>query len=414
LPGGKAVLFTVGRLDSPDFYDNANIDAVHVDTGERRTVLEGASMASYLPTGHLVFSRARTLFAAPFDVDRLTVTGPPAVVLEGVTGDVTTGAVHHAISGEGTLIYVPGDVQGASYALARMDRSGQVNPLSAPQRTYLELSTSPDGQRVAVVVGGVNEYDIWIFDSRRGTLSRLTFGGTNRTPRWSPDGKRVAYMSQRTGKGRLYWKAADGSGEAHLIRQLDLPENSRPFVDAWSPDGKLISLAIYNVSTRNDIWVVPVDGAGEHERFLETNFDEYQSAFSPDGRWLAYMSTESGRPEIYVQAFPGPGGKWQVSTVGGEAPRWSRNGRELFYHVGARMMAVPVETSPSFRVGTPQILFDTFFDLRTDGGTVYDVASDGKSFVMVRPSNEQSQARQVNIVLNWFDELRRLAPTSKN
>ena len=404
MPDGRAVLFTVGTQESPDYYDNARIDAVRLDTGERRTVLEGASTAVYLPGGYLAFAREGALFFAPFDPQRLATTGPATMVLQGVSGDVTTGAVHFAVSSNGCLFYVPG-AQASGDLLARMDRSGKIEPLPVPPRTYLELSLSPDGRRAALTIGAINEYDIWIYEFARGTLSRLTFGGVNRSPKWSADGKHVIYATVSTGGSAIYSQAADGSGTPTLIRKFDQP--NRVFVDDVSPDGKWISILS---GAPGDISMISADGKGEVLPFAATDFDEAGSAFSPDGRWVAYTSYESGRPEVYVRPLSESGGKWQISTAGGEGPRWSRNGKELFYHAGNRMMVVPVKTSSTFQAGTPQPLFDNYFDLRSDAGAVYDVAPDGKWFLAVRPSSEQALARELHIVLNWFEELKGLTP----
>ncbi len=417
LPDGQTVLFTVGTQASPDYYDNARIDAVRLGTGERRTAMEGASTAAYVPSGHLVFSREGSLFAQPYDPQHLQPMGPSVTVLQGVRGDMTTGAVHFSVSANGSLFYVPG-VQAGGDILTRMDRSGKATALPAPERTYLELSLSPDGQRAAITIGAINDYDIWIYDVARGTLSRLTFGGVNRSPKWSADGTRVVYATvvsrgvvAQTAETAIYSKAADGSGPQTLLRKLVLPDGSRSFVDDVSPDGKWIS--IVHGSALGDISLMPADGQGDLTPFAATEFDETSSAFSPDGRWIAYTSRESGRMEVYVRAVSGPGGKWQVSTSGGETPRWSRNGKELFYHAGNRMMVAPVQISPVFQAGTPQVLFDNYFDLRTDAGAIYDVGPDAKWFLAVRPSSEQAQDRELHLTLNWFEELKRLAPTTK-
>jgi len=413
LPDGKTVLFTVGTDNSPDYYDNSRIDSVRLDTGERKTLFEGASTAMVLPAGHLVYARSGALFSAPFDASRLTVTGPGVAILEGVSGDVTTGAVHFCVSPSGALVYVSGS-QSSGDTLARMDRTGKIEVLPAPKRTFLELSLSPDGRRAAITIGAISEYDIWVYEFARGTLSRLTFGGVNRTPKWTADGKRVVYVTIDAVNGNaLYSKAADGSGQPELLRKLDrsdLAGGSRAFLDDVSPDGKWIS--IETGSTAN-ILLFPAGGQGKGIRLNRGDFGEGSAAFSPDGRWIAYQSNESGRPEVYVRAMSETGGKWQVSTTGGESPRWSRTGRELFYHVGNRMMAVPVQMAPTFVAGTPQTLFDNYFDLRTDAGAVFDVAPDGKWFIAVRPSSEQAAIGEVSVVLNWSEELKRRASVKR-
>ena len=223
-------------------------------------------------------------------------------------------------------------------------------------------------------------------------------------PLWTPDGQRIVFRSNRSGAFNLYWKPADGSGEAE---QLTSSEHSQsPY--SWTPDGKVLAFWERSPQTSSDIWVLRLDGEHTPEMFLRTPFAEYEPSFSPDGRWIAYTSNESGRPEIYVRPFPGSGGKWQISTGGGIAARWAANGRELFYLNGEQMMVLAVTTGDSFQAGTPRSLFTHVNPVGVPPN--YAVAHDAQRFVMLQPT-ELEMEPQINVVLNWFEELKRLVPT---
>ena len=259
---------------------------------------------------------------------------------------------------------------------------------------------------------GVEEQDIqvWLYDLSRETLTRLTFeGNTNQLPSWTPDGKRVAFESNKEGPLNLSWQLADGSGGLERLTTSEYLQ--APF--SWSPDGQLLAFIEINPTTQRDIWVLRLSDR-KAQLFLRTRFDESVPQFSPDGRWLAYISDESDRREIYVQPYPGPGGKLQISTEGGTEPVWNHNGRELFYRSGDKMMAVDIATQPGFAAGKPKALFEGQY-LQTPGTVPnYDVSPDGQRFLMLKPSEqEQAAPTQINVVLNWFEELKQKVPTGK-
>jgi len=231
---------------------------------------------------------------------------------------------------------------------------------------------------------------------------RLTVEGNNSFPVWTPDGKRVTFTSTRDGPQNLYWKPADGSGQAELL--LNMNSLNILTSTSWSPDGE--SLAFYDSSGTRDIWALPREG--DASTFVATAFTERSPMFSPDGRWLAYVSDESGRDEIYVQPYPGPGGKWPISSEGGIEPHWSADGRELFYRLGDKMMVVEVQSEPAFTSGRPQLVFEGPYVLGTSVAN-YDISPDGQRFLMIK--EEGGQQDQINVVLNWFEELKRLVPT---
>ncbi|MGH9861789.1 MAG: protein kinase domain-containing protein [Candidatus Acidiferrales bacterium] len=412
LPGGKAVLFVIGEVNSPDYYLDAQIAVQLLETGERKLLPIQGTFPRYSSTGHLLYATAAGLFAVQFDLSRLETTATPAPVLEAVGVTTDTGAGHYGISPTGSFVYVPGSGFGEN-TLVWVDRKGAVQPLAAPPRPYEQPHLSPEGKRVAVVVGAgevAGTANIWVLDIARGTLTRLTFEGTDRSVLWSPDGERITFNSERNGKTGIYWKPADGSGSEEAL----IPPGLTAIPESWSPDGKFLAISQVEGQNLGDLWILPLEGERKPKPFLQTRFDEWGAQFSPDGRWLAYVSTESGREEVYVQPFPGPGGKWQVSTDGGLFPLWSRSGRELFYlNRSNRLISVPVATQPSFAPGTPQGLFDAppaFTRALANG--VYSPAPDGQRFLFAKAQGETTFSQMV-VVLNWDDELQRQLSSGK-
>ena len=288
-------------------------------------------------------------------------------------------------------------------------RTGAEQPVSAPARAYLFPRVSPDGRRVVVGITE-DETQLWLYDLSREALTRFTFEGTvNLNGVWTPDGKWIVFQSAKEGRPTIYWQKADGSGG---LERLATGQNANVPM-SWSPDGKLLAFIEVNPSTQRDIWVLRM-GDRKAEPFLLTRFDESVPRFSPDGRWLVYISNESGRYEIYVQPYPGPGGKWLISTEGGTEPAWNPNGRELFYRSGDKMMAVDIATQPSFAAGKPRVLFEGRYERSPASSPNYDVSPDGQRFLMLKPSEEEAAApMQINVVLNWFEELKRRVPPGK-
>jgi serine/threonine-protein kinase len=406
LPGGNAVLFTVGTFNSPDDYDSASIEAVVLATGERRVVVRGASMARYVPTGHLVFAREGVLYAVGFDASSLKTLGKPVSVLQGVAGYKTTGLAHFAVANDGTLAYVPGSTTTSVRRLVWVDRSGNLEPVSLPGGQYNDPRISPDGSRVALLQGVSESGDVWVYDFGRATFTRLTFTNTNASPVWSSDGKNVYYVSvdQAADKTTIFRKPADGSREAEAVASL----KHRAYLKAIASDGEAVLLDsevqtnsknIIRALLKQDAQVTPI---------VDAQFDEYAAALSADGRWLAYQSNESGRPEVYVRDMAGAGGRWQISTGGGEEPRWSQDGRELYYRNNDLFMSVAVDTRSAFQAGTPKALFNGVLNPRSNSGMSYDVDPRGNRFLMIRLKEDDPSGAQVRIVLNWFEELRRL------
>ncbi|MFY9530722.1 MAG: protein kinase [Candidatus Acidiferrales bacterium] len=407
LPGGKAVLFAAGT--SGINFTNAQVAVQSVGTGERRNLVQGGTQPRYAPSGHLVYAQGGSLMAVPFDPQRLAVAGAAVPIVEGVLQSTVSGAAQYSFSSTGSLVYVSGGVQSVQSRLVWISRNGAEQPLAAPAHTYLAPQLSPDGRRVAVSILE-QETQVWLYDLARETSTRLTFEGNyNLNPVWTPDGKQIAFESNKEGTPNLFWQLADGSGG---LERLATSENIQSPV-SWSPDRQMLAFFEINPTTGFDIWVLRL-GDRKAQPFLRTPFNESVPRFSPDGRWLAYTSDESGRYEIYVQPYPGPGGKWLISTEGGTEPAWNPNGRELFYRSGDKMMAVEIATQPSFAAGKPRMLFEGRYEPAPAPIANYDVSPDGQRFLMLKRSESAGEApTQINVVLNWFEELKRRVPTGK-
>jgi Tol biopolymer transport system component/predicted Ser/Thr protein kinase len=409
LPGTKAVLFSAGS--NPINWTNTQVAVQSLGTGERRNLIQGATQPRYAPSGHLVYAQGGSLMAVLFDPQRLAVTGAAVPVVEGILQSPSRGAAQYSFSATGSLVYVPGGAQSlAQSRLAWVNRNGTEQPLAVPMHAYQFPRLSPDGRRVAVGIDEPESSDVWLYDLSRETLTRLTFGeSVNQNANWTPDGKRIAFRSNKEESSNLFWQLADGSGGLERLTTSEYFQAP----NSWSPDGQLLAFIEVNPTTGYDIWVLRM-GDRKPEPFLRTPFLESAPRFSPDGRWLAYISDESGHREVYVQPYPGPGGKRQITTEGGTEPVWNPNGRELFYRSGGRMMAVDIVTQLGFAAGKPRVLFDGPYLPSPVTFPNYDVSPDGQRFLMLKPS-EQAQAAptQINVVLNWFEELKRRVPTGK-
>ncbi len=404
LPGNKAVMFSViTNTGEP------HIAVRRLDTGEQWTLIDGGTNAHYAATGHIVVARVSALRAVPFDLSRLQVTGPPFPILEGVLNNPFSGA-QYSFSDDGSLAYIPAGAPVPGRTLVWVDRRGMARALPAPPQAYMDPRVSPDGQRVALEIVEGARGDIWIYELKRGSLTRFTSEGfENETPMWTPDGQRLAFGSSRNGVVMsLFWKAADGSGAEERIWTSD----HHMHLGSFSPDGRWLTFADYHPITSGDIGVIPLQGDHTPQPWLRTSFHEWGAVFSPDGFWLAYVSNESGRNQIYVQAFPGPGRKWQISVDGGTEPVWARNGRELFFRDGDKLFAVATQTRPVFSAGPPDLLFQSRYERGLTLGHInYDVAPDGQHFLMVQGSEQEAAPTQLSVIVNWFEELNRRVPT---
>jgi eukaryotic-like serine/threonine-protein kinase len=406
LNGGKAVLFAAGT--SAANWSNAQVVVQSVGTGERRNLIQAGMYPRYAPSGHILYAQGGSLIAVPFDPQRLVITGAAVPVVEGILQSTGNGAAQYSVSATGSLIYVPGGVQATQLRLVWISRNGAEQPLTAPPRAYQIPRLSPDGRRVAVDIQE-QEMQVWLYDLSREALARLTFeGNSNQPPAWTPDGKRITFGSNKEGPASLFWQLADGSGGLERLATSEYTQ----FPQSWSPDGQLLTFTELNPTTGWDIWVLRMADR-KAQPFLRRSFNEESPRFSPDGHWLAYISDESGRFEVYVQPYPGPGGKWQISTEGGAEPVWNPNGRELFYRTENKMMVVDIGTHSSFSAGKPRVLFSEPYLPTPIIPANYDVSPDGQRFLMLKPSEQETAPTQINVVLNWFEELKQKVPTGK-
>jgi serine/threonine-protein kinase len=422
LPGSQAVLFTASV--STNNFEDAETVLYSIATQQRKTVLRGGFHARYVPSGHLVYMHEGTLFAVPLDLKRLQTTSQPMPVLEGVFTTPGGGGAQFSFSVTGSLVYVGGRPGGQNVSIYWMDRQGKFAPLRETPGDYRNPAFSPAGKRLALEIFDGKRSDIWVYEWERDTLTRLTFAGEqNRWPLWTPDGQRITYSSQDKGEAlNLWWIRADGAGDPQRLTESNRIEYAR----SWRPDGKVLAFRQSNPSTYLDILTLPMEGdeesgwkPGEPKPFVNSPFLEELAAFSPDGRWLAYTSQESGASEVYVRPFPGPGGKWQISTGGGNYAKWSPNGKELFYRTieDSKIMVVTYAASgDSFRADKPQLWSPgEFTDLGNLGGGIFnfDLHPDGQRFAVLKAPDTDEIAAAVNkvtFIFNFFDELRAKLP----
>jgi eukaryotic-like serine/threonine-protein kinase len=411
LPGGKAVLSTVTTAGTATF-DEARIGVFSPETGERKVLVEGGTHPLYLRSGYLLYAHDGKILAIRFDAQRLETMGQPFPVLDGVLMSRNTGVANYDVSGNGDLVYVPGICDGGARTLVWVDRNGKAEPLPLGAKSYLHPRLSPDDRRLAIEVEGPS-HDLYVYDFDRGVLANITTDGVSHWPVWSPDGMQLSYRSGPMGKWSLWRVPADRSRPPQQVPATGIAQSA----ESWSPDSRVIAYTAFAPGVPPNIMVAHLDGR-QAELFAQEKAPEGSPKFSPDGRWLAYCSNESGKPQVYVQAFPGPGPKIQVSTEGGTDPVWQRSGGELYYRNGDSMMAVPVSTAPTFKPGRPQQLWKGHYSHGMSSscgppGTTssnYDVTADGKRFLMIKDDDQDSAiSRQIVVVLNWADEVRRLS-----
>jgi dipeptidyl aminopeptidase/acylaminoacyl peptidase len=382
LPGGGVVLYTVEHMTGA--VNDAKVAVLDLRTGKSRIVLTRAKQAHYLSTAHLAFLQSEGLKVAPFESERAELRGPVRRVVDEIL--MTRGFAHFAL-GARTLVYLAGERP--SNRLVWVTREGRVEPLRAPVGNYHQPALSPDGHRIAVTV---SDNDVWIFDRDREMLEPATFGGHNYWPIWTPNGKRIVYASSRNGPLELFWKSADAS-----LGDEKLGKGSSP--QSISPNGSTLMYADYG-SRDTGLYLLPLLGDRRPSPFIKSPFITCMALFSPDGRYVAYTSNDSGVFETYVRPFDAPEPRTRISTAGGLEPLWSRDGSELFYRSGDAMMAVEVSMQPAFSARRPHELFRGRF--RPGGRTNYDVAPDGR-FLMIEEL-ESAPVTQIHVVLDWMDE----------
>jgi len=414
LPGGKAVLFTASS-DNNNF-DHAEVEAASLSTGQAKVLVENAYFGRYLPSGFLAYVSSGTLFAVPFDLKDLKVNGTAIPILPNIQADLTTGGAQLSFSQTGTATYLTGEAVSGQVTVVLMDRKGVASPLVQQPGEYFAPRFSPDGKQLALQVGVGN---VWIYDLARGTMTPLTFTpAVCRNPVWTPDGKRIAFSHLSAGglSSGISWMPSDGTGR---MEPLTNEVVGRLYLYSWSPDGRILAFSQFSPKTGAccEIWALPLNPngqPGQPKPLLGQGFSNVltQPSFSPDGHWLAYTSNESGLPQVYVMPFPGPGGKWQISVLGGKFPGWSKAGHELFFtglRNPAALVAVPYSVQGnSFQPGKPVTLFQGGFEAR-DPVPFYDVAPDGKHFAMLKAAGgKQTATTPPTIVVNWFTRVQQL------
>jgi serine/threonine protein kinase len=422
LPGGRAILYALGKgreagvAPTLDMWDAAAIVAQTFPGGERKILVEGGSDPRYLPSGHLLFARGGTMFAAPFDVTRLAVTGAPAPVLEGIARSligarVSTGYAQLALSDTGTIVYAPGASSPAAERpkLVTIDRADSVTELKVPPRFYERPRVSRDGTHVALGSEDQNgAAAVWIHDlSGKTSMRQLTFEGRNRFPIWSSDGRYVAFQSDREGDAALFRQRSDGSERAERLTKPE--KNTTHAPESWSTDGNHLLFTVSEGFT-NALWVYSFD-TKKAVPFGDVRSPRLISAsFSADGRWVAYTVTTNGGNQVFVQPFPTTGAKYLVGS--GARPQWSPDGREIFYYTTDGSFVRSVTTVPSFVVSNEVALpFNVYAGRGPGGGRDADIMPDGKRWVAVIAGTDRSAGaaalRQFNVVLNWFEEVNR-------
>ncbi|MEE4273240.1 MAG: protein kinase [Thermoanaerobaculales bacterium] len=403
IPGGGAILFTVGMLDSPNNYDEARIDVYSPESDERKTILERANMARWVDDRTLVYARAGVLYAVAFDPERLEIVGQPVPVIEDLGGDPSSGAAHVAAAPDGTLIWVTGAVTETDSMLTVVHRNGEETRLPLEPRGFNQPRFSPDGSRLAVTIGeaisGIDG-DVWIYSFASETLSRLTFDGNGLYPVWFADGRSIGFLSYLVNPSVLV-RAVDGRGGNETFTKGSL---SPIFPESVSPDGS--TLAYTEVGQSSDIFLV--ERGGEPRLFQERASGP---VFSPDGRWIAYSSPGAGSSSIFVRPVEGEG-MWQVSPGLGGYPRWSGDGRKLFYiDIGTAkrsLMEVDVEDDDAFRASAPRVAIPDLggrFMTTTAPASNWDAAPDGDRFIFVEFERDERSRGKIEIALDWAGQL---------
>jgi serine/threonine-protein kinase len=408
LPDGRHVLYTVKKRDIASF-DEAEIAVYSLDTHESKTLLRGGSFAKYASSGHLVYMREGALMAVPFDLERLEVTGPAMLMVPGVMSEPGSGAAQFDLSRNGTLVFAPGGAFENTSDLVWVHRDGTVSLVGIPARPFRDLALSPDGKKIAVVIAGATDA-IFVYDLARGTLTRATYEGNSASVAWTPDGQSLVYGSDRD-SGGMFQSRADGSGAA--IRLLATRYLQFSVANQASKTGLLYAKGGLG---QRDLWMHSMDAEAGERPVIETPFDEWGAVLSPDGRWLAYISNESGQYEVYARPFPAGPGRWQISKDGAIAPMWSADGTQLYFLSGSlalttsesegrrSVVAVSVSTAGEFTPGPPRTVFEW------DGVSAVCLAPDGEKILTLRRRAPAFRPTEIHAVLNWVDELKAKTP----
>jgi serine/threonine-protein kinase len=421
LPGRRAVLFTLGTgLGGLEQWDMARIVVQDIESGARTVLVDGGSHGRYVPSGHIVYAVGGLLLAAPFDLESMRVTDGAVPVVDGVRRSVGlntgTGAAHYSFSDTGTLVFVPGpaSLSLGTQEITRFDRKGTTEKLRQPPRGYGSIRISPDGRRLAYDIDDGKEANVWVYDlTQNAAPRRLTFGGSNRFPIWSADGKSIVFQSDRDGDRGIFWQRTDGTGRAE---RLTTPEKDVAHIpESWSPRDERFSYSVVRGSEVS-LWTFSMKDKTAARFGDARSAAPFNSEFSADGRWVAYTLRGQG-VNVYVEPFPATGAQHQITTENGHHPVWLADGGGLSYRVSAgQQTVVTIATTPGFSVGNAKPALQG--DLPITAGTgprTYDMTGDGSAFLAVTPATYSQtgiEAQEIHIVVNWFEELKRLVPTN--
>jgi serine/threonine-protein kinase len=392
LPDGKRVMFSLEDWGAD--YGRKSVAVVDLETKKRTTIMKGASDGRVVPRGLMLFGRDNTLYAVHFDPATLRASGLPVPVVEQVRTAISIGRAYAEVANDGTIVYWPYDPASELRELLSVDRHGSATLLADQERPFQDVRFSPDGEQLVVAIGEFPANDLWLVNPARNSWSRIAPEGKNMAPIWSPSGDQIFFASNRSGMYNVFSISADGSH----VKQITNREYW-PWPRSISPGGRTLIFAVQHPVTSYDLWTIDT-ATGRESPLLVGPSDQDFGDFSPDGQWIAYMSNESGRAEVYVQHFPPTGRKWSASRDGGTLPRWSRDGKEIFFRSGNRMMVAEVSTRPTLLIGAPRELFEG------DYAPEYDVSPDGQRFVMMKRS-AQAGHPHLNVILGGLAEIQR-------
>jgi eukaryotic-like serine/threonine-protein kinase len=396
LPGKTGVIFTVWTGRS---LNDARIEVLSFSSGKRKVLIEGGTNARYIPGGYLAYARNGTLFVVGFDPKRMEVKGTPVPAIDGVMTEAANGDARFAVSNHGTLVFQSGSFASYQRNFVWMDRTGKTTNITEEVKPYASPAISPDGKRIALTLEG-SSFDVWVYDLERSTLTKVSFGADDYNPHWSPDGKMLAYHSSKSGTMQVYVKHGIVQGDETAV--TDGPKFKELY--GWTPDGREIVFARENKDTGWDLYAAAVEGDHKPRPLVVAPFNQNDASLSPDGKWLAYVSDESGQNEVFVQAMNDPNTRAQISSEGGRFPRWARSGNELFFVSKNRLMSVKFAPGNALNPGKPVMLFE-----EKRGLSGYDVAADGR-FVVALDADDKGTGNQINVILHWFEELKEAQP----
>jgi len=402
LPDGNAVVFAAGTVGS---WDDAQIVVQSIASGERSVLVRGGTNPHYVPSGHLIYARGGAMMAVPFDPVRLKVTGTAVQVLDNVLQS-SDGAAQLSVARAGSAVYITGGSDSDQRRLVAVDRTGTATPFAAPPRRYMAPRLSPDDRKLLVIVEG-SIADLWLYDISSGMLSQTTFDASASYPLWTIDGQRATFSSDKSGVPNLFWTDVFRQGPTARLAV----SNTVRIPGSWSPNGPTLAFVEQKPATGRDIWLLPLDRDRTARPLIESPADESAPRFSPDGRSLAYVSNETGRNQVHVRSLTDPARTRPVSTDGGTEPVWARDGSELFYRVGTKMMAVSIAAGAEMGAAKPRLLFAGEFEKGTIDAANYDVTADHR-FVMIQAAERTTAQPTLHVLLHWFETIASLSAPS--